>query len=397
MPDENIRAVGNRLLNLRHARDFATYWKNTPRWAAPPLLLDTPVNLNEWFTVQYASEGLEAGVLSLPDPATSRIQILDGQHRVFGWNEVRESLRMRSAKAENSLSRARSRGASEQQIAAEVRDIGALEDRLRSDYVTVEVLDGTSLEDHKQWFFDIAANAKGITKSLTASFDQHGEINKAVMRLVEEYEPLRYLVEREADRVGVNSPALMSVSQLVSLVEAAALGADGLARREYVDALEIGAIIEVAGTALDVLFDGFDALRDVSEGSLSPSELRRTSLLGSVTFLRALIGVVHELAVGIKHGVYFIDPTAIDLAVDFCQSISGSMTGPIPDLLWESGSFSSREVRSPVARRQATKALRDALLAMAREHVANGSFKSDHSELFTHDALPLLDLPQETR
>lgn len=397
VPSVGTRSDGNRLLNLRHARGFATYWTNTPRWAAPPLLLDTPVELDEWFTVQYTRERLEAGVLRLPGPTLSGLQILDGQHRIFGWNDVRESLRVRAVEVADRLARARERGESERLIAGEAQRIRALEGRLRNDYVTVEVLDRTDLEEHKQWFFDIAANAKGITKSLTASFDQRGHINKATMRLVDEYEPLADLVEREADRVGVNSSSLLTVAQLVALVEASVLGTDGWVRREYADASEIEAIMEVATSTLDVLFDGFDDLRDVKEGSLTPAELRRSSLVGSVTFLRALVGLVHELAVSVQRGVYRVDATAIDHVVDFCQSISGSMSGPVPDFLWESGSFASREVRSPTARRQAIKALRDALLGQARVH----AFERPGSSEVMHSAatMPttLFDLPLETR
>lgn len=397
VPSVGARSEGNRLIDLRHARGFATYWTNTPGWAAPPLLLDTPADLGEWFTPQYAHGGLEAGVLHLPGPALSGLQILDGQHRVFGWSDVRESLRIRTIEVHERLARARTRGEPERLIAGEAQRIRALEERLRKDHVTVEVLDHTSIDDHKQWFFDIAAHAKGITRSLTAAFDQRGHINKAAMRLVEEYEPLTDLVEREADRVGINSPALLTVAQLVSLVEAAVLGTDGWVRREYAEALDIESIIEVAASTFDVLFDGFDDLRSVSDGSLTPAELRRSSLLGSVTFLRALVGLIHELAVCVRNKVYVVDPLAIDLAVDFCQSISESMTGAVPDALWDSGSFSSRESRSPTARRQAIKALRDALLGMARSHAADPVLASGFARLRADDDGTLFTIPQETR
>jgi RNA polymerase primary sigma factor len=368
VPSVGIRSEGNRMLSLRHARGFATYWTNTPHWAAPPLLLDTARDLDEWFTVHFTHDGLEAGLLRLPNPATSGLQILDGQHRVYGWYDVRQSLQARAVELRERFDRACDRGEPTDLVVDEAERVAVLADRLMNDHVTVEVLDRTAVEEHKQWFFDIASNAKGITKSLTASFDQRGAINKAALRLADEYEPLSGLVERESDRVGVTSDALLTVAQLLSLVEAAVLGLDGWVRREYADALSVDAVMDVASTAFDVLFDGFDDLRDVAERTIEPAALRRTSLLGSVTFLRVLVGLVHELSVSIDDGAYSLDSVAIDETVDFYQSISSAMTGPIPDRLWESGSFTTRDSRSPKARRQEIKAVRNTLLEMANSY-----------------------------
>ncbi|MDF2848216.1 MAG: polymerase sigma factor, partial [Oerskovia sp.] len=362
VPRTDARSDGNRLLNLRHARAFATYWSTNRHWAAPPLLLDTPRDLGPWFASQFRSDGLEAGVLTLPEPATSGLQILDGQHRVYGWYDVRSGLQERVLELGERLARVRSRGEPDGQVVAEIERVVSLADRLMRDHVTVEVLDRTGLEEHKQWFFDIASNAKGITKSLTAAFDQRGAINKAVLRFVDEYEPLNGLVEREADRVGVNSSALLTVAQLLSLVEAAVLGIDGWVKRDHADALTVESVMDVATAALDTLFDGFDDLRDVSEKTLGVAELRRTSLLGSVTFLRVLVGVFHSLVVTLGDDGYVVDGEALDDVVDFFQSISASMAESVPDWLWASGSFDSRHSRSPRARRQESRAVANAVV-----------------------------------
>src|SRR5690606_1164892 len=109
----------------------------------------------------------------------SELQILDGQHRILGWtiasNRITEELKAAREKA------LRARDLDDPlsiQVASEaVTRLGQLQDRLRREYVTVEILEGVTLDDHKQYFHDIAVNAKGITKSLTTSFDRRSLIN----------------------------------------------------------------------------------------------------------------------------------------------------------------------------------------------------------------------------
>src|SRR5699024_8507182 len=157
-----------RLVDKAHATGFAHYWLSTSQWISPPILLDTPHQLGAYFVRDGEVQDLAYGRLWLPGPAVSGLSILDGQHRVLGWATLRSSLETALAGHETSMPKI-SR-LSKSQI---VEVLG----RMGREPVTLEVLDSTSLADHKQWFYDIASNAKGITKSLTAQFDGRSEIN----------------------------------------------------------------------------------------------------------------------------------------------------------------------------------------------------------------------------
>src|SRR5690606_25019904 len=312
---------------LRHARDFARYWTENVRWAAPPLLLDTVEDLDRRFVCDFPMGSLEAGRLTLETGNATTLRILDGQHRVFGWFDVRRSLNERAAELQERLARGRRLGNRSvvESALAEVDRVVATSERLMADHVTVEVLDRIDLNAHKQSFFDIAANAKGITKSLTTAFDQRDSIKRATVELIDEYEGLAALVEREADRVGRDAAALFSASQLLALVEVAVLGPDGWVRRAHSEARTVQTVKDVASAVLDALFNGFDDLQGVLEGGTTGSELRERSLLGSVTFLRALAGVFHKAAISVEAGAFRIDEDSLDSIVDFFQQVADDM------------------------------------------------------------------------
>ena len=366
VPVVGHRASGNRLLDSRHARDFGAYWSRNAKWSVPPLLLDTAADLGGLFQAHVESGALQAGVLRLPEPAVSGLAILDGQHRVYGWSEVRRTARARAAELQERLAAAAERNdGSAADVMRELAELARLSARLEREQVTVEVLDRIDAEEHKQWFFDIATNAKGITKSLTAAFDRRSALNRATVRLADEYPLLEGMVEREGARVGAASAELLSIAQLRSIVEAAALGIDGWIRRDYSEVAEDEeGVLETAASALDALVDGFEALRDVAEGSATAPSLREKSLLGSVPVLRVLVGVFHRAAVSVGETRFVVDGGAADRVTDFFREIADVMEGRLPDELWESGGFVSRTARAPGSRRQQINALFDAVWAM---------------------------------
>jgi DNA-sulfur modification-associated len=171
VPDPNQPFEGNRTVSRSHARQFAAYWTTTRSWAVPPLLLDTPKPLTDLFEPVdgiAAPGGLQVGVLRLPPPQTSLVQILDGQHRVLGWSLLWDELARASADATARLNRARDDddAAAFSESQADLRQAEAQRDRMRRESVTLEILEGVDLDEHKQYFFDIAANARGISKSV---------------------------------------------------------------------------------------------------------------------------------------------------------------------------------------------------------------------------------------
>ncbi|WP_051681729.1 sigma-70 family RNA polymerase sigma factor [Cellulomonas sp. HZM] len=322
IPDPDEPFTGNRRVSLRHATEFADYWLANRRWVAPPLLTDTPEVLDPWFEPISQSGGLIAGILRLPGPSASGLQILDGQHRTLGWHLLSGH-------------------------------VGEHHERLSAESVTVEILEGVGIEEHKQYFFDIAANAKGISKSLSAGFDKRAPIHRAARRLAEEHPLLAGRVDFENDRVAAKRFTLLSLQNVVDVVTAAVLGINGWVTTERARSLDDAAAHALGELFLDALVVGFDDLADVAEDQLTPSELRQSSLLGSVTMLRVLAGSFHVLAV---QGEASRAGGDAEVRRVFAL-LAPHMQLPLSEFWWASNAFSSRDARAPLARRQDLTAL----------------------------------------
>lgn len=340
IPDPDEPFEGNRRVNVAHADGFGQYWVRSSTWVVPPILVDTDHDLGRWFTpsaeLGVLPEGFSVGTLALPRPSRSGLQILDGQHRVLGWMrlgvELTEALSATPERAE---------------FAAR-----ALE-RMGQDRVTIEIVEALELDAHKQYFFDIAANALGISVSLASSFDRSDPIRLAAQALADEHPLLEGRVEIEKDRTLAGSTSLISLKNVVDVVDAAVGGTRGAPTGEARRALDLSRVTDVAGAALDALLDEFSGLGDIVEGEVTPAELRADSLLGSVTVWRALVTAFHEIAV--RDGV--VDPEGDRRARAAFRSLSPQMGFPIADCWWTSGAFADQTSRSPGARRQDVEAL----------------------------------------
>ena len=322
IPDPDVPVEGNRRVSIQHAREFADYWQTNERWAVPPLLADTARSLAAHFTPIAESDDLVAGVLRLPSPGESGLHILDGQHRVLGWSLLR-------------------------------REPGDHHGRLDSEAVTLEILERIDVDDHKQFFYDIAANAKGITKSLSAGFDKRLPLNRAAHRLVEEHPLLAGRVDMENDRVANRRSQLLSLQNVVDIVTAANTGINGWIAESRRATLNDESALRVATRALDALCWAFDELADVCEDALTPMELREKTLLGSVSMLRVLAGTYHNLAVRNGNVVEVGDAHARAVFA----VLNEHMALPIDDFWWESEVFGHRDARGPRARRQDLQSL----------------------------------------
>lgn len=347
IPDPAEPFEGNRRVDAKHADEFGQYWMRATTWTAPPILVDTARDLGQWFSpiqeVGALPGGFSVGTLSLPRPHLSGLQILDGQHRVLGWMrlgvELTQALSVSPERAEFATR--------------------ALE-RMAHDRVTIEVVEALEIDAHKQYFFDIAANARGISVSLASSFDQHDPVRLAAQALAEEHPLLLDRVDREKDRALAGSTALVTLKSVVDLVEAAMGGTGGVRAGESRTALDPPQVADTASAALDALLDEFSDLGDVVEGEVTPAQLRTSSLLGSVTVWRALVSSFHEIAV--QNGV--VDEEGERRARAVFRRLSPQMALPINDFWWTSGAFAEQASRSPGARRQDVEALVTAIVAL---------------------------------
>ncbi|GAA2027570.1 DNA sulfur modification protein DndB [Pseudokineococcus marinus] len=343
IPDPEQPFEGNRRVDLNHAQKFAAYWRNNPKWTAPPLLLDTNAELGQAFEVKARAFGVEIGVLALPHNAVNVLDILDGQHRILGWTIAARDIARELKEQREQLRASRSVG---DDVGVSVRtgkiaELEALEQRLQTEYVTLQVVEGITVAEHKQAFADITNNAKGITKSKTVEFDSVSVINRVTRELAETHELLAGRIDFERDRTQRNNTALLSARNLSDIVKHVALGISGRmnVRREaaYKDQL----VTQLVQAYLDTLVQAFPRLSDVAADETSPVDLRRDSLLASPTILRVLAGVFYELAIDVDDDMPSLDRAGTQRAEDFFTRLAPHMDAPVTKTnpLFASGVF----------------------------------------------------------
>lgn len=347
-PDPNVPAPGNRRVSRAHARGFTEYWRANRSWIAPPILVDTPQSLEPFFEPFASAGGIVAGHLRLPAAYESGIQILDGQHRVLGWSLARGE----SADAE-------------------------LRRRLAEEHVTVEILERVETADHRQFFFDIASNAKGITKSVTAAFDKRDVLHRVAQRLALEHPLFDGRVDFESSRVRGRSGNVLSLQNVVDIVAAAVVGVDGWLPRRQAALLDDTLVTDIAEAALAAMLESFDALADVAEGVISPRELRDSSLLGSISILRSLAGAYHVMAV---EGATVAAAGDAHAKAVF-RSLSPSMGLPVSAAWLSTGAFSSAQASAPRSRRQDLRTLAEFVARLSpAPHLVPTPRRSDDAE-----------------
>jgi DGQHR domain-containing protein len=356
-PDQPFE--GNRRINLPHARKFARYWRETEHWTTPPILLDTNADLD--FKPMFEAAGVQTGILALPYNSAGILDILDGQHRVLGWYMAIEDIGAELKTARTGLADA-TRTEDEIGVAVytdKVDRLERLEQRLHSEYITVELVAGVTLAEHKQAFVDITVNAKGITKSKTVDFDSSSIINRVARDVVTEVPILQGRVDFEQDRILGPNQAWLSARNVSDITRHLALGITGRMndRREadYTDEM----LFDLADEFFGSLVEAFKPLAKVAAGEMSPEELRKSSLLGSPTTIRVLAGVFHNLAVRVHDDKPSLDREGTEEAVRFFKSLAPHMVAPVPPKsVWhKTGYFPEAGGRAFTGRAQDLKGL----------------------------------------
>lgn len=358
-PDEPF--PGNRRVARGHAESFGRYWRQNPgKWATPPLLLDTLFPLKDGFEAEIEVAGVEFGRLQLPHNTSAELEILDGQHRILGWKLITDMLatEMKAARTELSRSRSAENAEGVKVYESKIAKLASEQQRMSEEFVTLEILEGITLEEHKQIFSDIANNAKGITKSITVSFDRRSVLNRVAMDLAENNELLAGRVEVEKDRVLGGNENWISGKNLVDIVRHTALGIDGrmTVRREA--AMKEGAIADIAEKFFLLLRECFPDLVEMMAENILPSELRERSMLGSPTMLRVLAGVYHELAVDLsdERHAHVISAGEESVRALFL-GLADHMGFPVSDGWLETELFPRADAKAPSSRAQDLKRL----------------------------------------
>jgi DGQHR domain-containing protein len=366
-PDPDEPFEGNRRVDLLHARKFAKYWMERDDWACPPILLDTNATMK--FDVKFEASGVQVGILSLPHNSAGTLDILDGQHRILGWYLALEDIGSDLKKARASVVQARR----DEDIAAEqvwtdrVERLEFLEARLRNEYVTMELVGGVTLQEHKQAFADITNNARGITKSKTVEFDSVSIINRVTREICDSHEFLSGRVDFERDRATGKNDNFVSARNVSDIVRHVALGIRGRMNDRREAAFKDERLVSLSNRYFDVLAEAFPALQDLVDGDTTPETLRRTSLLASPTILRVLAGVFHNLAVELDDDIPKLREEGVTAAKEFFEKLAPHMDAPVLEgNPWmATGVFPEEGGMAPGSRSQELSGLTDTLTAWA--------------------------------
>ncbi|WP_425954502.1 DNA sulfur modification protein DndB [Xylanimonas sp. McL0601] len=371
VPDPEVKLPGNRRVEKRRAEKFGTYWREKDKRVAPPLLLDTTYPLSDHYDVRFEVAGVQVGVLKVPHNFAAEVEILDGQHRTLGWAYALQEIADELKHARTCLlgSKAAEDVIGIQTWQAKVDALTAEQERFANEYLSLELMEGVTEDDHKQLFTDIAVNARGITKSITTSFDRRNKLNRVAMDVAESIELLDGRVDFEKDRVTGKNENFISASNLVDIVHHVAVGIGGRMTVGREDRMKDGAIADMVELFFKALTDSFDEMKELAEET-GPVELRAKSLLGSVTILRVLAGAYHTLAVDISDDSKpRVTEKGDRKARDLFASLNGHMGFPIEAGWFDTGYFDDESSKAPSSRAQHLKSLSADIAVWADEGI----------------------------
>ncbi|HEV7769224.1 MAG TPA: DNA sulfur modification protein DndB [Solirubrobacterales bacterium] len=360
-PDPDHPQEGNRRINPSHARAFAEYVQERSNWVCPSLLLRAPEGEFE-FHPRKEIGGTQLGVLSIPRLARNSLQILDGQHRILGfhlaWRAISENIQHQR----EALAIARRDGSDRKIQKAERALRGTLElrDRLEKERVSIDIVIVDDPGAYKQVFVDIADNAKGVTRTLSARFDRRKVVNRA-LPLVAEHPLVKGRIEEESDRLSSSNRSLLTAKHLADLIRTVQVGVARRISKKLEAELDERVVSDDAQRFLDVIETAFPQLQAIRKGEKSPSELRAESLLGSATILRVLAGVYHDLTAAGPNRM-----TEGEVA-DFFASLVSHMDAPIAeDGAWKATGVFVDSGMAPQASQGSLRKLTGEIVAWAR-------------------------------
>jgi len=299
IPDPSKPIELNRQVMKSHAEDFGNYWlKNPESWTVPPILVDTQETLR--FEQKYEIEnGPILGHLSVPDYSNKVLRTLDGQHRIYGWSYISNKLFNDLAKHQESLAQANRTGTElDKQLAKEnVDSTRASIERLQKEQITLEIITDVTEFEHQTFFTTIAEYAKGINASEKTRMDETNMTSRVAKKLATEVELFMSRIEMRKASVGKTSPQLFSIANVRDFVRHACFGIKGKVTMAREQETADGNAFDVTVHFLNAMVEAIPALQQMKERNYLPKDLRKESLLGSVTIWRCLAGAYNDLAV----------------------------------------------------------------------------------------------------
>jgi len=364
VPDPSEPFEDNRQVRLSHAQDFANYIRETRNWHAGSLTVRGLSSVLEFTEFpNQAGKPVKIGMLKVPRNMRNAFRIIDGQHRILGVKLLFEQISEDIVKATSRLATAKRNNEEPAVIAQFDRELGDLEGlkrRIMDDTMTVDLVIEDDETAHRQIFVDVANNALSVQKAVTARFDTKKVVNRAVVELLNDPSTdvlIRNRVDEQKDRVTGSNPNLIGSGVLAEVVRTIKKGIVGRVSAADEKTFDHRALTRDTNLFFAILRESFTCLCDIADGKLTPGQVRGKHLIASVTMIRIIAGVYHNL---VLRGV----PRA--RIVDFFKAIDRVGATPLKSStphgqMWissPSGGFAEGE-SAPGSRAQVVKAIVD--------------------------------------
>lgn len=363
-PDPQVKFPNNRELNVAHAKAWGDYWERTEEaWGCPPGLVSVRGDFDRQFEPHASANGCTLGTLNIPRDFPEIAEILDMQHRLYGWMLKRKELaeRLRETQDLHAAAKRLEDHAMAHTYAQKLEHLEAQIKRFHTETITIEIK-VISEKEHRELFAKIADSALAINASQIVDYDTTQTLNMVVHEVSQKSPLLKDRVLWTKTKPGGHDAAFVSASGLANLVRPRATGSVvGRIKEPKNEALRPHQAELASWTLrfLEALTLGFEDISALQDGETTAEELRAGSLLGSPTIQRVLAGVYNELTTSGD-----ILSTAKPLAprmtqkevVEFFQRLSPHMGLPLEDEWFSTGVFPApaegKETRAPSSRNQ---------------------------------------------
>jgi hypothetical protein len=291
-PDPARPLEGNRRVDPARAEKFATYILEHEGWVSPAIIVRAPAGELGFKPSKHFDNATSWGVLEVPLNILSEIILLDGQHRTLGIFRALESINKKVTVQREHVKNLEDQGQNPDLILEQRKRLNGFiyqRDRLSQEHISIDIAE-VGTRDASQMFGDINNNAKGVNADLRTVLDQRDVVNRIVVSLMEEHPLLIGRVERgERARFSAANANLLGAKGVADIARAIFVGTGRIGNRVD-DELnnDVVGSTERVSRFFDLLVGAFDELKEIIEGTSTPVELRQSSLLGSVTMLRAL-------------------------------------------------------------------------------------------------------------
>jgi hypothetical protein len=250
----------------------------------------------------------------------------------------------------------------------EISKLEVLRERLSMERVSVQIVIVDDAREYKQIFVDIAENAKGITQAVKSRFDSTKAVNRS-LEVVMEHELIAGRVDIEADRVQGDNPNLLGAKHVADIIRTLQVGIGGRISTQLESDLIEADLVAKTNSFFDLICRSFKEMDHVRTGILAPEELRKNSLLGSVTMLRVLAGVYQQLVDRPDTEAGRVE--AEKNAMLFFRKLSNHMSIPITDSSpWLKSKAFQVGASAPMARMGDLRNLLTIVLAWAKSEPA---------------------------